>query len=161
MASIEVTKDFPLSAGDVWSWIGDTGAVAAWIPAIDASRMDGDVRHVVFTDGAPARERIVAFDEEARTYSYEYIDGRFRSSTTARPSRSQQSATTPARFTGQRSSAPNPQRWKPNSPPRSKVSTRPPSTSWPPRPSRPDPGCPAGACVLDPAPAAAASEGLP
>ena len=75
MASIEVTKDFPLSARDVWSWIGDTGGVAAWIPAIDASRMDGDVRHVVFTDGAPARERIVAFDEAARTYSYEYIDG--------------------------------------------------------------------------------------
>ncbi|MCG7632706.1 SRPBCC family protein [Gordonia McavH-238-E] len=75
MASIEVTKDFPLSATDVWSWIGDTGGVSAWIPAIGESRMDGDVRHVVFTDGAPARERIVAFDEEARTYSYEYIDG--------------------------------------------------------------------------------------
>ncbi|ANY25144.1 SRPBCC family protein [Gordonia terrae] len=75
MASIEVTKDFSRSAEAVWAWIGDTGGVAAWIPAIDASRMDGDVRHVVFTDGAPARERIVAFDEEARTYSYEYIDG--------------------------------------------------------------------------------------
>ncbi|MCZ4536423.1 SRPBCC family protein [Gordonia terrae] len=75
MASIEVTKDFPLSATDVWSWIGDTGGVAEWIPAIDTSRMEGDVRHVVFTDGEPARERIVAFDGAARTYSYECIDG--------------------------------------------------------------------------------------
>ncbi|MFE0749102.1 SRPBCC family protein [Gordonia sp. NPDC058843] len=75
MANIEVTKDFSRSAEAVWAWIGDTGGVATWIPAIDSSRMDGDVRHVVFTDGEPARERIVQFDAEGRTYSYEYIDG--------------------------------------------------------------------------------------
>ncbi|MEE2061654.1 SRPBCC family protein [Rhodococcus artemisiae] len=75
MARIEVQRDFPVSAETVWNWIGSTGEVASWIPAIRSSRMEGDVRHVVFTDGEPARERIVEFDDGERTYAYEYIDG--------------------------------------------------------------------------------------
>lgn len=75
MATIEVNRAFSASADSVWAWIGDTGGVAQWIPAIRSSRMQGDVRHVEFTDGQPARERIVDFDADARSYSYEYIDG--------------------------------------------------------------------------------------
>lgn len=75
MAHIEVGHEFRVSATLVWRWIGNTGGVADWIPAINSSRLEGDIRHVVFVDGEPARERIVHFDDDHRTYSYEYMDG--------------------------------------------------------------------------------------
>lgn len=74
MAKIEITHDFPHPADHVWRWVGDAAGVAVWIPAIDSSHLEGDVRHVVFTDGQPARERIVAHDDAGRTYSYQYLD---------------------------------------------------------------------------------------
>ncbi|GAC67197.1 SRPBCC family protein [Gordonia soli] len=76
MTDIEIQHTFPASADTVWSWIGRTGDIASWIPAITTSRVDEDnVRHVVFADGEPARERITAFADDARTYTYTYIDG--------------------------------------------------------------------------------------
>ena len=75
MANIEIEKDFPASADAVWAYAGNTADVADWIPAIGSSRLEGDVRHVVFTDGEPARERIVAHSDADRSYTYSYIDG--------------------------------------------------------------------------------------
>lgn len=75
MPSIELTRDFTADADAVWQRVGDTATVADWIPALASSRQEDDVRHVVFTDGQPARERIVAHDTVARTYTYSYIDG--------------------------------------------------------------------------------------
>ncbi|GAA4674090.1 SRPBCC family protein [Gordonia humi] len=75
MASITVQSDFPVDAATVWGHVGNTADVADWIPAIGSSRMEGDVRHVVFTDGEPARERIVAHSDTDRSYTYSYIDG--------------------------------------------------------------------------------------
>lgn len=75
MASIKVEQSFPVSAERLWAWIGNTADVAKWIPAIETSRMEDDVRHVVFTDGEPARERIVEHIDAERTYTYQYIDG--------------------------------------------------------------------------------------
>ncbi|MBM7369012.1 SRPBCC family protein [Gordonia hydrophobica] len=75
MAAIEVIREFPVDADTVWGRIGDTANVADWIPAIGSSRQDGDLRQVVFVDGEPARERIVAHDDAARTYTYSYVDG--------------------------------------------------------------------------------------
>lgn len=75
MASVTVEQRFPVSADTLWERIGNTADVATWIPAIGSSRMEGDVRHVVFTDGEPARERIIEHLDAERTYTYQYIDG--------------------------------------------------------------------------------------
>ena len=75
MSNVTVELDFPASADTVWSWVGNTGDIASWIPAIGSSRMEDDVRHVVFTDGEPARERIIEHIDAERTYTYQYIDG--------------------------------------------------------------------------------------
>ncbi|OZG26489.1 MxaD family protein [Williamsia sp. 1138] len=75
MATVNVERRFPVSADTLWERIGNIADVAAWIPAISSSRMEDDVRHVVFTDGEPARERIIEHLDAARTYTYQYIDG--------------------------------------------------------------------------------------
>lgn len=75
MANIEVRQDFPVNADTVWKHVGSTPDVAEWIPAISSSHQEGDIRHVVFTDGEPARERIVAHNDATRSYTYAYIDG--------------------------------------------------------------------------------------
>lgn len=75
MAEIRVEKQFAHSAAEVWKRIEDPATVAQWIPAIATSRVDGDIRHVTFADGAPARERIVDHRGEQRRYTYQYIDG--------------------------------------------------------------------------------------
>ncbi len=75
MATVNVERRFPVSADTLWERIGNTADVAAWIPAISSSRMEDDVRHVVFTDGEPARERIIEHLDAERTYTYQYIDG--------------------------------------------------------------------------------------
>lgn len=75
MATVSLRQGYPYSSDAIWAIIGDPAGAAQWIPAIDSSRMEGDVRHVVFTDGNPARERIVAHDNRMRSYTYEYIDG--------------------------------------------------------------------------------------
>ncbi|GAA5060777.1 SRPBCC family protein [Nocardia callitridis] len=75
MAKVHVEREFPQSAATVWAWVGDTATVANWIPAIGESHMVEDIRHVTFTDGNPARERIVEHDDAKRRYTYEYLDG--------------------------------------------------------------------------------------
>ena len=60
----------------VWKVAGDAGAIATWVPAIGSSRLEGDVRHATFAGGGgDATERIVAHDDTARTYVYEYLTG--------------------------------------------------------------------------------------
>lgn len=75
MAEIVVEEHFSASPDELWKRVGEPGDVASWIPAIATSRLEGDIRHVVFADGEPARERIVVVDHDARSYTYEYIDG--------------------------------------------------------------------------------------
>lgn len=59
----------------VWQIVGDVGRVADWVPAIESSSMAGDIRHATFVGGGDAREQIVSRDDEARTYTYRYLDG--------------------------------------------------------------------------------------
>jgi hypothetical protein len=75
MASVSLRQEYSQSAESVWAVVGDPAGAANWIPSLETSRLEDDVRHVVFTDGNPARERIVSHDDENRTYTYEYIDG--------------------------------------------------------------------------------------
>ncbi|HEY3716508.1 MAG TPA: SRPBCC family protein [Jatrophihabitantaceae bacterium] len=60
----------------VWRIAGDIGNVSRWIPALESSRLEGDIRHADFAGGGgSARERIVERDDAARYYVYEYLDG--------------------------------------------------------------------------------------
>ena len=60
----------------VWQVVGDTGAVASWVPALEASSMQESVRHATFAGGGgEAREEIVAHDADSRSYTYRYLDG--------------------------------------------------------------------------------------
>ena len=59
----------------MWAVVGDTGGVHRWIPGIDSSSVDGEVRTAIFDDGSPAHERIVEHDDARRTYTYSYLDG--------------------------------------------------------------------------------------
>ncbi|WP_072804212.1 SRPBCC family protein [Rhodococcoides yunnanense] len=75
MAIVSLRQEYPQSPDAVWAVVGDPATAAQWIPSLASSRLEDDVRHVVFTDGNPARERIVAHNDDNRTYTYEYIDG--------------------------------------------------------------------------------------
>jgi hypothetical protein len=60
----------------VWKMVGDVGAIADWVPAIESSHVQGDVRHATFAGGGgDATERIVEHDDAARSYVYEYLSG--------------------------------------------------------------------------------------
>lgn len=75
MAEINVRQEFADSATRVWAVVGDPGAVDGWIPSVASVRMDGTMRHIVFPDGQPARERIAEHSDAGRHYTYEYVDG--------------------------------------------------------------------------------------
>src|SRR4051794_21296572 len=77
-AAVNVTEPIVIAASPdaVWEVAGDAGAIADWVPAIESSRLDGDVRHATFAGGGgDARERIVEHDAAARAHSYEYPPG--------------------------------------------------------------------------------------
>jgi hypothetical protein len=60
----------------VWKIAGDAGNIADWLPAIEKSHLDGDIRHATFAGGGgEATERIVEHDDAARYYVYEYLAG--------------------------------------------------------------------------------------
>ncbi|MDN5916136.1 MAG: SRPBCC family protein [Pseudonocardia sp.] len=74
--NITETKTYMASPGAVWKIVGDTGSIATWIPAIEKSHLEGDVRHATFAGGGgDATERIVEHDDSGRTYVYEYLTG--------------------------------------------------------------------------------------
>lgn len=68
--SIEI--DAPVDA--TWKVVGDTGAIADWLPALSTSVQDGDLRRGTMLDGSVAVERIVHRSDEDRTYSYEIVE---------------------------------------------------------------------------------------
>ncbi|MDF3308172.1 SRPBCC family protein [Rhodococcus sp. T2V] len=60
----------------VWKVGGDTANVANWIPALEKSRQQDDLRYATFANGGgEATERIVAHDDAQRSYTYEYFAG--------------------------------------------------------------------------------------
>ena len=75
---MNVTETAVLAAepAAVWRVVGDAGAIAGWCPAIESSRLEGDVRHATFAGGGgDATERIVEHDDAGRAYVYEYLSG--------------------------------------------------------------------------------------
>lgn len=74
--TINETEQFAQSADQVWALSGDPATVGDWLPAVEKSWMEDDVRVAELAGGAgQARERITGVDNEQRFYDYEYVGG--------------------------------------------------------------------------------------
>ncbi|RQZ39684.1 SRPBCC family protein [Burkholderia sp. Bp9099] len=74
-ASIEITA----SADTVWTLIGGFGSLPDWLSYIPASELSegGRVRSLANPDGDAIVERLVAFDDAARSYTYAILEAPF------------------------------------------------------------------------------------
>ncbi len=72
MATASATIDIPASADQVWQLIGGFNSLPDWLPFIPKSELSegGRVRSLQTADGAVVIERLQAFDNEGKTYSY-------------------------------------------------------------------------------------------
>jgi hypothetical protein len=66
-------------ADRVWQLIGGFGSLPDWLPYIPSSELSegGRVRHLANPDGEPIVERLEAFDQAARSYSYSILQAPF------------------------------------------------------------------------------------
>ncbi|WP_327365351.1 SRPBCC family protein [Streptomyces sp. NBC_01217] len=79
MASTSATIDLPVPPARVWQLIGGFDSLPDWLPYIPASvaAEGGRVRRLENADGGVIVERLVAFDDAARSYSYTILDAPF------------------------------------------------------------------------------------
>ncbi|KPN91236.1 SRPBCC family protein [Pseudomonas nunensis] len=72
MATASATIDIPASADQVWQLIGGFDSLPDWLPFIVKSELSegGRVRSLQTADGAVVVERLQAFDNAGKTYSY-------------------------------------------------------------------------------------------
>jgi hypothetical protein len=72
MATASAFIDIPASADQVWQLIGGFNSLPDWLPFIPKSELSegGRVRSLQTADGAAIIERLQAFDNTAKTYSY-------------------------------------------------------------------------------------------
>ncbi|MFJ3008350.1 SRPBCC family protein [Pseudomonas fluorescens] len=72
MATASATIDIPASADQVWQLIGGFNTLPDWLPFIPKSEPSegGRVRTLQTADGGVVIERLQAFDNDAKTYSY-------------------------------------------------------------------------------------------
>lgn len=79
MAQAAASIDIPATPSQVWQVIGGFGSLPDWLPYIPKSELSegGRVRHLATPDGATIVERLVAFDEAARSYSYAILQAPF------------------------------------------------------------------------------------
>ena len=63
-------------ADEVWHVVRDVGAIGAWLPGVESSRLEGDSRIIEYSGGGQAREQILDIDEARRTYTYRLLAGR-------------------------------------------------------------------------------------
>ncbi|MBN9146401.1 MULTISPECIES: SRPBCC family protein [unclassified Novosphingobium] len=79
MAKAYASIDIARSAAEVWQLIGGFNALPDWLPYIPSSQLEegGRVRRIRNLDGEEIVERLMAFDEEARSYSYHILKAPF------------------------------------------------------------------------------------
>ncbi|MEU6345914.1 SRPBCC family protein [Streptomyces sp. NPDC046977] len=79
MASTSVSRVVPATPARVWELVGGFGSLPDWLPYIPESSFSegGRVRHLKNPDGEPIVERLMAFDEEHRYYSYHIVQAPF------------------------------------------------------------------------------------
>ena len=72
MPTASATIDIPASADQVWQLIGGFNTLPDWLPFIPNSELSdgGRVRTLQTADGGVVVERLQAFDNTAKTYSY-------------------------------------------------------------------------------------------
>ncbi|MFJ5236834.1 SRPBCC family protein [Pseudomonas neuropathica] len=72
MPTASATIDIPASADQVWQLIGGFNTLPDWLPFIPDSELSdgGRVRTLQTADGAVVIERLQAFDNSGKTYSY-------------------------------------------------------------------------------------------
>ncbi|MEU6521772.1 SRPBCC family protein [Streptomyces sp. NPDC046924] len=79
MATTTATLDLPVPAARVWQLIGGFDSLPDWLPYIPESRLSegGRVRSLSNEEGDVIVERLEAFDDRARTYSYSILRAPF------------------------------------------------------------------------------------
>ncbi|QQC65866.1 SRPBCC family protein [Paraburkholderia ginsengisoli] len=79
MPSTSASIEVPASASQVWQLIGGFNSLPDWLPFIPHSELSegGRVRTLKTADGHTIVERLEAFDEKARSYSYSIVDAPF------------------------------------------------------------------------------------
>ena len=79
MANTTVSVDIPASAETVWQLMGGFDALPDWLPFIpeSVSSEGGRVRSLTTSDGGTVIERLEAFDNRQRSYSYSIMKAPF------------------------------------------------------------------------------------
>jgi len=74
----------PVSADLVWESIRDFAGIAGWHPGISSAELEGGagdqvgtVRRLIGPGGEVFRERLLALDDTARSYTYEFLESPF------------------------------------------------------------------------------------
>jgi hypothetical protein len=82
MAHTSASLEVPATAARVWQLIGGFNSLPDWLPFIPGSKLSegGRVRHLKTADGQVIIERLEAFDEKARSYSYSIVEAPFPAS---------------------------------------------------------------------------------
>jgi hypothetical protein len=79
MATASAFIDIPATADQVWQLIGGFDSLPDWLPFIPQSELSegGRVRSLQTADGAVVVERLEAFDNAGKTYSYSILQAPF------------------------------------------------------------------------------------
>ncbi|CAN7579011.1 MULTISPECIES: SRPBCC family protein [Pseudomonas] len=79
MATASAFIDIPATADQVWQLIGGFNSLPDWLPFIPKSELSegGRVRSLQTADGAVVVERLEAFDNAGKTYSYSILQAPF------------------------------------------------------------------------------------
>ncbi|MER5753654.1 SRPBCC family protein [Streptomyces sp. NPDC002088] len=79
MATTAAHIDVPVSPARVWQLIGGFDSLPDWLPYIPVSKLSegGRVRSLANDDGGVIVERLEAFDNKARSYTYSILSAPF------------------------------------------------------------------------------------
>ncbi|EPY7187429.1 TPA: SRPBCC family protein [Klebsiella pneumoniae] len=79
MATTNVSIEIPASVDQVWQLMGGFDSLPDWLPFIPKSMVSegGRVRTLTTSDGGTVIERLEAFDNRQRSYSYSIIQAPF------------------------------------------------------------------------------------
>jgi carbon monoxide dehydrogenase subunit G len=79
MAQASASIDIAVPPDQVWQLIGGFNSLPNWLPYIPKSELSegGRVRHLANPDGQTIVERLEAFDNAARSYSYSILQAPF------------------------------------------------------------------------------------
>jgi len=79
MATAKASVELPVPAEQVWKLIGGFGALPDWLPYIPKCELGegGRTRRLANPEGSTIVERLMAFDEKQRSYTYHILQAPF------------------------------------------------------------------------------------